>query len=441
MSTAPRTALVLAGHGSHISPQTAGIIWQYVDALRSLGAADEITAAFWKELPSFHTVLRTLTADDITIVPVFMANGYFTQTVIPAEMGLAGEITQRDSRLIRYAPPIGTHPRIRAIVRERVASTLRQINAAPSDVAIALIGHSTHRNPNSRLTTLAQANFLREIYPEAQIEAIFLDDDPEIPLIYELTDRPIIIAVPYFLAAGSHTTIDVPGELGLAPGQTSGEIRGRRVYYTPPPGTGDELIDIILETARQTSAPLPEPRPASAWEHFPSAGRDEFISEVHQRGEICLGELHITPTAIRPIGDSDGIEINDAAALRAIARENPFRPLAAPLKPGWTLPVNSPEMLHAAVETIYTGAIAAWAANKQGNLHPVSLEETVKRQTGMYRLLRNLDESQKFDMYANVCSSCARIPTWTSHTLNEHDIPCIEPCNWWLSAALETIKA
>ncbi len=30
------TALVVAGHGSHISPQTAGIVWQNVDALRRL---------------------------------------------------------------------------------------------------------------------------------------------------------------------------------------------------------------------------------------------------------------------------------------------------------------------------------------------------------------------------------------------------------------------
>ena len=62
------TALVLAGHGSHISPQTAGIVWKNVDALRAMGIADEVTAAFWKETPSFHTVFNTLTSDDITIV-------------------------------------------------------------------------------------------------------------------------------------------------------------------------------------------------------------------------------------------------------------------------------------------------------------------------------------------------------------------------------------
>ena len=47
-------ALVLAGHGSHISPHTAGIVWRYVDLLRLWGVADEITACFWKEPPAFR---------------------------------------------------------------------------------------------------------------------------------------------------------------------------------------------------------------------------------------------------------------------------------------------------------------------------------------------------------------------------------------------------
>src|SRR5215813_8298367 len=104
------TALILAGHGSHISPSTAGIIWQRVDELRALGVADEITAAFWKEMPSFHGVIHSLNADDITIVPLFTAQGYFTRTVIPAEMGLDGAITRRDGRTLRYTRTLGEHP-------------------------------------------------------------------------------------------------------------------------------------------------------------------------------------------------------------------------------------------------------------------------------------------------------------------------------------------
>src|SRR5262245_48052676 len=118
------TALVLAGHGSHITPSTAGVVWKHVDALRALGVADEITAAFWKEMPSFHGVIHSLPADDITIVPLFTAQGYFTRTVIPAEMGLEGVITQRAGRTLRYARTLSEHPYLAAIVRRRVEDTL-----------------------------------------------------------------------------------------------------------------------------------------------------------------------------------------------------------------------------------------------------------------------------------------------------------------------------
>ncbi|MFN7827458.1 MAG: CbiX/SirB N-terminal domain-containing protein, partial [Acidobacteriota bacterium] len=97
------SALILAGHGSHISPNTAGLVWRHVDYLRSQGVADEVTAAFWKEKPSFARVLETVTAPAVTIVPLFTSRGFFTQLVIPAEMGLTGELTHRDGREIRYA--------------------------------------------------------------------------------------------------------------------------------------------------------------------------------------------------------------------------------------------------------------------------------------------------------------------------------------------------
>jgi sirohydrochlorin cobaltochelatase len=100
------TALILAGHGSHISAETAGIVWRQVDRLRALGVADEVTAEFWKEMPSFYTVLNSISATDITVVPLFTAQGYFTQTVIPAEMGTG----------FRYTRTLSEHPDLARIV-------------------------------------------------------------------------------------------------------------------------------------------------------------------------------------------------------------------------------------------------------------------------------------------------------------------------------------
>ena len=72
-----------------------------------------------------------------------------------------------------------------------------------------------------------------------------------------------------FLALGSHTTRDVPGELGLAPGETTGRINGRTVIYTLPVGVGGDLDQAVLELARNSGAPLREPSTAGVWDGFP----------------------------------------------------------------------------------------------------------------------------------------------------------------------------
>jgi sirohydrochlorin cobaltochelatase len=434
-----KTALILAGHGSHISSQTAGLVWRQVDRLRALGVADEITAAFWKEMPSFARVLDTTTAKDVTIIPLFTAKGYFTQTVIPAEMRLEGALTQRDGCTIRYTPSLNEHPYLAAVVRKRVEEALATYNLPPEATAVAVIGHSTRRNPDSRKATEAQAQKLRDARIAAQIEAVYLDDSPEIAEIYTLTNAPNLIAVPYFLAAGSHTTIDVPRELALKEGENYGVVENRQVFYTPPVGVDDDLLDVILALARDAGTPLTSPNRGDMWRRVPSAGREMLLEAIAASGVVRFGELHLTTNEVRVWGDEVTSEIiTNPAALRAKVRESPFRSLATAngLPGGWRVPIEKPEQLHAVVETIYPGAVAHWAAAQSGTLRLSPLQATVARQTGMYRALADLPNEAQAETVKRVCTGCACHPLWFSVEKGDK-LPCPEPCNHWLSAALE----
>jgi sirohydrochlorin cobaltochelatase len=439
------TAIVLAGHGSHISPRTAGLVWEHVDGLRALGLVDEVTAAFWKEAPSFHQVLRSLAATDVTVVPLFTAQGYFTQTVIPAEMGLAGPLTIRDGRTIRYTRTLSEHPYLSQIVRQRVRDALQASGAPPSETAVAIIGHSTRRNPESRRATEAQAKLIRASEVVAEVVDVYLDDSPAIDEVYTLTSAPTLIAVPYFLALGSHTTQDVPGELGLEPGQTSGQVRGRKVYYTPPVGVEQSLQEVIIELARDAGTPLCEAQNqaqgGSAWDHYPATGRDDLIAAVNEAGHMSFGQLLLTAHEVRRNGREQPLEtLTDPAALRARVREQPFRPLStsADLPGGWRVPVSDPAMLHAVVETVYPGAVADWAAHRRGALPLETLASTTARQTGMYRALSGYAHSA--DMVARVCGGCVRHPTWYFGHSPAAAIPCAEACNLWMTEALEATQ-
>jgi sirohydrochlorin cobaltochelatase len=454
------TALILAGHGSHISPHTAGLVWRHADRLRLLGAADEVTAAFWKEMPSFARVLETLTADEVTVIPLFTAQGYFTQTVIPAEMGLSGPLTERDGRRIRCTPSLAESDYLTRMVDQRVDDALRDHALNPAETAVAVIGHSTRRSPESRRATERQAERLRARGQFRAVVAVYLDDDPDIPSVYACTDAPALIAIPYFLAAGSHTTIDVPDALGLEPGASVGVVSGRRVVYTPPVGTEDGLLGAIVALAEAAGLRIPPSGEAGdPWQAFPAAGRawlTDALEQAWARGEaLRFGGLALSRAGVCAAEDAARPAhtlhaLNTPAAVRAWVREpaGPFAPdadaapfrflaTAAPLPGGWFAPAGRAETVCAIVETVYPGVVAWAAAEAAGTLRIAPLAETAARQTGIYRALGACTPEAEAAAIARVCARCVCAPRWARGSGQGAGLPCPEPCNVWLSAALE----
>lgn len=431
-------ALILAGHGSHISAETAAVVWRCVDQLRGCGVADEVTATFWKEQPAFSQVLASVCADDVTIVPLFTAQGYFTRQVIPAEMVLDGIQTQCAGRVIRYTRTLSEHPRLAQILRQRVEQALADTGFDPSMTVVTLIGHGTQRSKESREAVLQQTDLLRAAGLVAEVVATYLDDAPFIPDVYRLTTQPNLIAVPVFLASGSHVTRNVPDDLGLPAGQVRAHIHDREVVYTEPVGSDDHLTDVIMELAHEAGATLRPPSSGSAWDCFPAAGRDLLLETVAQAGALPFGQLLLTPEYVMVLDDASKKQtVTDAAALRRLVRENPFRPLLTrrDLPGGWMVPIAQPEMLHAVVETVYPGAVADWAANRQGTFTVRSLDQVIARQVGIYRQLA--DFKPRAAVVKAVCGHCVRHATWFYGETAREAAPCVEACNVWLSAAKE----
>ena len=440
MQNQPKTALIILGHGSHISPNTAQVVWDAVDNLRKIGVADEITGAFWKEQPSFRAVLSSISATDITLVPLFTAQGYFTQTVIPTEMGLTGQITQQDGRIIRYAQPPVYHPKIQHIVQARIDDAINKYHLTPSEVGIAIIGHSTRKNPSSRKSTEHQADILRQTEIYGSVITAFLDDDPEIITIYDRIDQPTIIAIPLFLAMGSHTTIDVPEAMLLPANSNDGFVNGKQVIYTLAIGDNNDLTDLILDLAHDVDAPLYDPHPQkSAWDNFPRGGWDRLQARLMDEKTVTIGDLHITPKGVHVVDDDQPIvSITSPTQLRNLVRENPFRPLmTAKVTPkGWFAPAQSLDEVCAIIETIYPALITHLFVDEAYHTTPIS--KTIDRQTGIYRELVNVDETQIQHITNDICGECIRQPTW--HNGISSPIACDEACNWWLSNALEKVK-
>lgn len=433
------TGLILAGHGSHVSANTAGIVWGYVDQLRSWGVADEITACFWKEAPAIAQVLDTVEADDVVIAPVFTARGYFTSEVIPTELGLAAGSALRNGRRIRLTPPLGEHPQLQSIVERQLAATIARYRLPPGETAAAIIGHGTRRNRQSRDTATYQAQRIRELNWLSEVVDVYLDDEPDIPSIYHTTSAKHIIALPYFLADGAHVRFDVPRALGISDLDGENRIHCRSVYYGEPVGADESICRVILDLARESGLPRAANKAESAWSGFPTRGRSALLQALESGTILQLGQVTVnSKRAWHSDSEDKGKAFDSPAALRTFIREAPFRPLATSgdMPAGWQVELARPEDAHAVIETVYPGLVADWAGQQEGALPTDALEAIGERQSGMFKDIQRLPQHVIKLTLDKICGDCVRQPTWwQGDAPAASGLPCRSACNLWLSTA------
>jgi hypothetical protein len=161
---------------------------------------------------------------------------------------------------------------------------------------------------------------------------------------------------------------------------------------------------------------------------------------ITQNGVVQIGELLVKRDGVHVFGDENPSRvITTPTELRQFIRDEPFRPLATAknLRGGWIAPAMSLDEVCAMVETVYPSLLPHIMPTDPYVTTP--LADTIARQTGIYRDVANLDDTQIADVVKNVCGGCIRNPTW--YNLESAPIGCDEACNWWLSSALEEQKS
>ena len=123
-------ALVLVGHGSTLNAESSAPTYQHADALRALGIFAQVVECFWKLEPSISGVLRGVHAPRVFVVPFFVSEGYFTEEVIPRELGFKVQgpgakvqsfprVEQRGAQTLYYCGPVGTHESMTEVLLAR----------------------------------------------------------------------------------------------------------------------------------------------------------------------------------------------------------------------------------------------------------------------------------------------------------------------------------
>ena len=230
----------------------------------------QMACAFWKEEPSLRDALYLFDPekiDEVYVVPNFISEGYFTQTVIPRELELGGARTERQNgQCWKYCAPVGSNPAITEMLLRRARDVAP--DAPGRETTLVIVGHGTDQNENSAVAAKREADAIRRRGEYAAVLNTYMEEAPLISDWRKLTDTPNVVVVPFFISDGLHSYEDIPALLGISGGRKAyarngGEIfqrnphllDGRSLYYAPSLGSEPGFADLILQQVRAFGAP------------------------------------------------------------------------------------------------------------------------------------------------------------------------------------------
>jgi sirohydrochlorin cobaltochelatase len=252
------SCLVLVGHGSTLNPDSSAPTFQHADEITRRDLFAEVVCTFWKEEPSLREVLRMVDSPEIYVVPNFISEGYFTEVVIPRELELAGPVTDRSGKLIKYCEPVGNDPRMIELLLRRAREVAPHV--PPEETSLLIVGHGTSLNEKSAEAARSQARAIREKGIYAEVSEAYMEEAPFVADWRKNTSQPNVVVVPFFIADGLHSFQDIPVLLGIESAPTAAAsqqevfrrnphlLDGRQLYYASAIGTEPLMADVILDT-------------------------------------------------------------------------------------------------------------------------------------------------------------------------------------------------
>jgi sirohydrochlorin cobaltochelatase len=456
-------ALLLLGHGSTLNGDSSAPTWQHAGEIRRRDIFGEVHVGFWKEEPNFRQALRQTRLPRVYVVPNFISSGYFTEQVIPRELGLAGPVTRIGEQEVIYCDPVGLHPSMTEALlqraREVVAAAPAKITDPARTACLFICGHGTSFNDNSTKIIYEQAAAIRARGLYADCQPVLMEQSPFVRDWRTLTPCPDVIVVPFFIADGLHSFEDIPVLLGLThnireKGFANPHVEGdRRLWYATAVGTEPFIADVILAQVRQAArsrsdakgnaVPL-EMKLDQLLKRTPPPWK---MGQVLIRGGFDLLHVEDADRAERELKQLNAPE--DVRELARLDAAGNFRPLrAAPnLRRGWIYHAADLAGLRLALDYLYPAELANAVLAGEGNLPVTPWRETAERQTGRFRIVREIGAATLAELVAGHCArDCMKRRLWSPAAqssepdANELPLLCPEACNFLVGIAREKLK-
>ncbi|HYT54512.1 MAG TPA: CbiX/SirB N-terminal domain-containing protein [Verrucomicrobiae bacterium] len=271
-------ALLIVAHGSTVNPDSSAPTLAHAAEIRRRKIFAEVECGFWKEEPSLRDALFLFDPEsirEVCVVPNFISEGYFTQTVIPRELELNGATTKRPSgQTWKYCQPVGNHPAMTELLLKRACEVAPGVDLA--ETSLLIVAHGTDLNENSAVAAKREAEKIHGLGKFAEVLNVYMEEQPLVSDWLKLTKTPNVVVVPFFISDGLHSYEDIPRLIGIvvaagvdrgrpgsappatAPGQifrhNPYKINGRSLFYAPSIGTDPGFADIIIQQAGITKS-------------------------------------------------------------------------------------------------------------------------------------------------------------------------------------------
>ncbi len=203
--------------------------------------------------------------------------------------------------------------------------------------------------------------------------------------------------------------------------------------------------------------------PARADRRLPDMTVVEYLASLLQQGPMRIGQVAVSPDfVLTHVEDGERVDLkishdpNEALEIARYDDDGKYRPLktAANLKHGWQLVLRDAHEALMALDFLYPAAMGTLAAWQRGNLRPVSIRETLARQTGMYAVVKKITNEQIHEVKRSLCGGqppCLRRILWEIEPVNEAAKPvavegnpppilCVEICNLFVAEGRKVVK-
>src|SRR2546421_9600253 len=238
------SALLIVGHGSTVNPDSSAPTLAHAAEIRRRNIFADVQCAFWKEEPSLRDAVYLFdpgAIKNVYVVPNFISEGYFTQTVIPRELELNGKITKRaNGQIWNYGEPVGSHPLMTELLVQRARDIAPGIPEA--ETSLLIVAHGTDLNENSAVAAKRESTKIRALGRYANVLNVYMEEFPLVSDWKVLTSTPNVIVVPFFISDGLHSYEDIPVLLGIAEARHGESVDPQKRSTSSPQRTGDEVF-------------------------------------------------------------------------------------------------------------------------------------------------------------------------------------------------------